>query len=174
MSEWVSNASRSFKGDGSENSFIAPEMGHGYYSGTNGNQFSITLFTAANSTGDETGKTITQALTGATLSKVEVWAYASHWNGYDGGTARLGYYNGTSLPASASSPAPYVTVPGWRRETGRWVTITSKAAIAALLAGTARGVTFGKGVGTDREYYGKFNGASSSSNRPKLRLTYAK
>jgi hypothetical protein len=174
VSEWVASSSRSYKGDGTENSFIAPDMAQGYYSSSNGNQCAIALFTSANSTGDETSKTVTQALTGATVSKVEVWLYANHWFSFSGGIGRIGFYNGTSLPSTFSGPSPYVTVKDWKDNSGRWVTITSPSLISALTSGSCRGITVGKGVGTDQTYYGKFNGASASSNKPKLRITYAK
>lgn len=174
VSSWVASSSQAYKGDGSKRTDIPTEFTQGYYDGTNGNQRSILLFTGANSTGDEINKTVTQALTGATLIKAEVIAYANHWYYNDGGTARIGYYNGTTIPVTFSGGSPYITVSGWKRNSPRTVNVSSSSFFSALSAGTARGITFGPGSGTNREYYGTFNGATASSNKPVLRLTYSK
>ena len=173
VSTWEASSSRCYKGDGSENSFVAPEIAQGYFDSTNGNQRSIVLFTASNSTGDESGVSITSALSGASIKKVEVWLYADHWYSFAGGTARLGYYNGTSLPGSFSGGSPYVSVNDWKPNTGRWVSLNHAGFIANLLDGSARGITVGPGVGSSRTYYGRFDGAGDS-RPPKLRIVYSK
>lgn len=173
-SRWVASSSRTYKGDGTENSFLVPDIAQGYFGATNGNQRSIVVFAGANSTGDETAKTITQALTGATVSAVRLTVYCEHTYSFAGGTARVGFYNGTSVPATFTGGSPYVSVAGWKKGSPRTVTITSSALIAALLAGTCRGVTFGPGVGSDQNYYMRFAGATASSNKPVIEIDYAK
>lgn len=178
VSTWTANAARTFKQGGAQNTFgdagTGVDVVQGYYDGTNGNQQGIVLFTASNSTGSESGVSITSALSGASIAKVEVYLYANHWYSSSGGTARIGKYGGTSLPASYSGAAPYVTVSGWARNSGRWVNITSAALIAELKSGFCRGVTVGPGAGTSRTYYGTFNGSAASSGKPMLRITYSK
>ena len=177
IAEWVANASQTYQSDGSKNTFADPDILQGYYSSLNGNQRSILLFSAANSTGDEVGKTVTQFLTGVSaddISKIEVWVYFYHWYYNGGGTARFGYYNGTSIPATFSGGSPYVTQSDWPRKSGRWVNITSSALKNALVAGSCRAVLLGPGIGSDHEYYGKAYGAGSSSNKPKFRITCKK
>ena len=173
-STWVASGSRTFKGSGSENTAASPDIIQGYYSGTNGNQSAVVVFTGANSAGGESGKTISQALSGAKISKVEVYLYCNHFYSYAGGDARIGYYDGTSLPASFTGAKPYVTSADWKAGSGRWVNVTSASFIRDLLDGSARGITIGPGVGSSRNYYGKFNGASASSGKPVLRITYSK
>lgn len=173
VSTWTANGTRTFKQNGTENTFAAGDAIQGYFDSTNGNQQAVILFSAANSTGDETSVSISSAIAGAKITKVEVWLYANHWWSNAGGTARIGFFLGTSLPASYSSAIVRVTR-HFGKPQGQWVTITSNALIAALKDGSCRGITLGPGVGADRQYYGKFNGSGASSGKPLLRLTYAK
>lgn len=170
---WTANASQTYKQGGSQNTFTTDAI-QGYYDSTNGNQQAVILFTGTATSGSHSGQSITTALSGATVSKVEVYLYANHWYYNGGGTARIGKYGGTTIPSTYTGAAPYVTATGWQAGSGRWVTITSSALITELLSGFCRGVTVGPGVGTDRTYYGKFNGAAASSGKPQLRITYAK
>jgi len=174
-SSWQANGSATYKGSGAKRTDLTDEVAQGYYGSTNGNQSALLTFTAANSTGDETGVTISSALAGATVSRVEVWLYATHWFSYAGGTARIGYANATAVPSTFSSAKPYVSASGWKRDTGRWVTITSAALAKALVAGTCRALTVGPGIGTSSTYYGRFVSATgTSSRRPTIRITYSK
>lgn len=174
-STWTANAFATYRGTGVKrtDSLVDHETAHGNSgTGTNGNQSAVILFTAANSTGDETGKTITQALTGATVQRVRFRAKATHWYSYAGGTGRLGYYAGTSIPASYTGAKPYVSAKDWKRNTFRTVDLTSTAFKAALVAGTSRGVTIGPGASSSTSYYGKL--AADGSNAPTLEITYSK
>lgn len=174
-STWEGNASGSYRGTGVKRTDLPGEVAQGYYGGTNGNQSAVVTFNSANSTGDETGKSISTALTGATVTRVEVFLYATHWFSYAGGTARIGYANLTAVPATFTGAKPYVSATGWKRDTGRWVTITSSALASALTSGACRAITVGPGASTSSTYYGKFaDVTATSSRRPKLRITYSK
>lgn len=173
VTTWTGNGTRTFKQDGTENTFAGGDAIQGYYDSTNGNQQAVILFTAANSTGDETSVTITSAIAGAKISKVEVRLFANHWWSKAGGLARIGYFVGTSLPATFTSAVPRVTR-RFARNQGQWVNVTSNALIAALKDGSSRGITVGPGVGADRQYYGQFNGSGASTDKPLIRLTYSK
>lgn len=172
VSSWVANDGGTYRGDGTKRADTT-DMVQGFNS-ANGNGTGLAIFTAANSTGGETGVTVTTALTGATISKVEVFLYANHWNSFAGGTARIGAKAVTVVPSTMGAGSPYVTSSAWPRGTGRWVNITNGSLVAGLLNGTIRGVTVGPGVGSNLAYYGRFNGAAAGSNRPILRITYAK
>lgn len=173
---WTATASDTFRSSGVKRADLPGEMGQGYSSPSsiNGNQRAIALFTGTASSGDHAGQSITTALTGATVSKVEVYLYANHWWSSAGGTGKVGWYNGTAMPATFTGGSPSVTVPGWRRDSGRWVNITTNALISALIAGTARGVTVGPAPSSSSEYYGIFNGATAANGKPLLRITYSK
>lgn len=176
VSEWVASSSASYLGSGTKRTNTT-DIVQGYAPDTpqNGNQRAIALFTAANSTGDETGATLTAALaSGATISRVELGVYLAHsWSG-TGGMLRIGSYAGTTIPATFTGGSPYVTTSRIPRGTWRWTNITNPTLIAGLLAGSVRGVTFGPGLNTD--HYIRAAGATdpTASRRPRLRITYAK
>lgn len=173
VSTWTSNGTEAYLQSGNRWN-NTEDMVQGYVSGAGNNQ-GIGIFTAANSTGDDTGKSISTALSGLVpddISKVEVYLYAHHWWYFAGGTARIGFYSGSSLPSTFTGANPFVTVANWKRDSGRWVNITSPAVKASLISG-GRGVTVGPGKGTSAKYYGRFSPAGSS-HPPKLRITYSK
>lgn len=177
VSVWSANSSATYRGDGTKRT-DTNNMVQGYttYATSNGNGQAIALFTAANSLPEsgqtgETGQTITQALTGATVIKVEEWVYFEHWN-YPSGTARIGRYSGTTLPTTYTAATPTLTSAGWPRTTGRWVDVTAITDLTALAAGTV-GLTLGPGVGTDMTYYGRAHGAQDTYP-PRRRITYSK
>jgi hypothetical protein len=174
-STWAASAFATYRGSGVKrtDSLVDTETVHGNSgTGVNGNQTGVFLFTAANSTGDEDGKTLSAALAGATVTRVRFRAYASHWYSYAGGTARLGYLAATALPASYTGAKPFATVTAWKRNTARTVDLSSSAFRAALAAGTARGVTVGPGASSASAYYGKL--AATGPNTPTLTVTYVK
>ncbi len=176
VTTWEANLGASYRGDGTKrNDTTDLVQGYSPSAPSNGNQEAVALFTSASSTGSETNKTIVQALTGATVTKVEVWLYYSHWhyNNPTGGTARVGWAALSSIPTTYTAAAPSVSVAGWQRGEGRWVEITSATHHAALAAGN-RGITVGPGAGTDPRYYGRAVGPAETSNRPRLRITYVK
>lgn len=171
-STWVASSSKTYASDGTART-DTDNIVQGY-TATWGDQRALVAFTGANSTGDETGKTITQALNGATVSRIALTLTNVHWYYFAGGTARVDYSNRTSLPATfASPPTPTITAGGWAKYATRTVVITSPAAIAAFLAGTARAVQLGPAGTTDQHYYGRFAGATEP-NPPKLTITYAR
>lgn len=140
--------------------------------GVNGNQSGILLFAAANSTGDETGKTIPQALTGATVQWVRLRAFASWFWSYNGGTARLGVIAAATLPATYTGARPFKSVPDWRRNTTRTVDLTTSAVKSALANGSPLGVTVGPGGSNAQEWYGKLS--ADGANTPTLTIRYVK
>lgn len=171
-STWVASASKTYASDGTART-DTDNIVQGYTS-TWGDQRALILFGAANSTGAETGKTITQALTGATVSRIALTLTNVHWYYFAGGTARVDYSNRATLPATfPSAPTPAITATSWAKYATRTIVITSPAAIAAFLAGTARAVQLGPAGTSDQHYYGRFAGATEP-NPPKLTITYAR
>lgn len=164
-STWTCNNSDAYDGSNAART-NSTDLFHGYWS-SNGDHHSHILFTGANSTGGETGKTLAQALTGATITKAEVYLYASHWYYSGGGTAFIRASNATSLTSSTPSGTA-VTSSGWPNPGGRWVNITS------LVSTATRSVTIGKAGSTSLTYYGRFNSHANSTNKPLLRLTYTR
>lgn len=174
-SEWALSSSASYRSDGTKRTdgpAASGVMWQGTFSGSyNGDQRSVGLFTAANSVATpgkrgEAGKTVSQALVGATVERIELVAECEHGWAHKF-TAKLGFYNGTTLPASGPSTSPYVTVPDWPEDSPRTVNLTSPAFVKALAAGTARGVTLGPARSSSTAYYGRLGSL-------KLRVIYAK
>ena len=134
------------------------------YQGSNGNQYSHCVFNGGAVAGDEIGVTLGTALTGATDVTIQAYLYAYHWYYYDGGTAILrGYY---STGDSGAPFGAYVTVPGWTRSSGQWVTVATSTA--------CRGFSVGPGPSTDPQYYGRFVGVGGSPSGPVLRAYYTR
>ena len=166
-STWIASSSGTYRGDQSKRSDTT-DLVQGYNS-SNGDGHAVVVFASANSTGGETGKSIATALTGATLKKVEVYLYANHWYYNSGGTGLIRAYDSTTVPATGTTPTGSLkSVGSWPKPGGKWVDITSISTTAI------RGVTVGKAGSTNLLYYGRFNGASASSAKPQLRLTYTK
>lgn len=168
---WTANASETYRGDGTPRTDTGNLVqGYNRY---NGNGSGIALFTAGATAGDEQGQTLDAALAGADITKIEVWLYLDHSWYNAGGTARIGYYDGASLPSSYSGASPYITVDGWRPRSGRWVNISGHGSRIHFKDGTAHGVTVGPGRGNDLSYYLRFHG-HTDARPPRLRLTYEK
>ena len=109
-------------------------------------------------------------LSGATISKLEVYLYAYHWWN-SSGTMVIGVHGATTVPASFSYSGQLL-VSGWKRGTGRWVTLPSTW-YPAFASGTNRGITLGGGASTSAAYYGKIRGYGTTA-APQFRATYTK
>jgi hypothetical protein len=140
------------------------ECYQGFYSSTNGNQRSAIGFPS-----------LTADLSGATVTKVELYIYAGHWGPDSGGTAVIGYHGASAEPGSWP-PSGLVADEkrvGWTTKTGgKWIDVTS-IGTSIWSAGTAKGIAFGPGPDNGLEYYGYFKGPGQTYE-PKLRLTYYK
>lgn len=164
--------SESYQSDGtSRGSLDNGDCYQGYFSSTNGNQFSLIGFPYS---------TIASDLTGATISKVEVYLDNTHWYNNSGGMAVIGYHN----YASAPSPATYPSGTDNKQQSSftygqaKWVTIPNSVG-TAFQNGTAKGILLGKGqssggtLSNSTTYYGYFVGANKTGE-PQLRITYSK
>lgn len=115
-------------------------------------------------------------LSGATVKKVEVFLYFTHWYNNAGGTAVIGTHRSTATSAPSYNGSLDTenrkTVTGWAANSGKWVDITSSVG-TDFKTGNATGIVVGQGNTTSQVYYGKARGYSQS-NAPKLRITYTK
>lgn len=186
VTSWICNNSQTRRGtSGFGNNTVNPTtytgsttMLAGYYSGSNGNQYDFLEFTAANSTGGEVNKTISQALTGATLSKVEIYvkniSYPANAGG--SGSMRFAATTFTALPAASAQAPPAVTYTANQAFTngqGRWIQLPA-AAVTAIKTSGGRVLLVGPGSSTSQYYYSKWNNHAASSGKPQIRLTYTK
>lgn len=174
VTTWGASSGQCYNGAGSPIS-KAGQMQQGYYSGTNGNTKSLIFFAGANSTGSETNKTITQALSGAQVKKVEVRLYPVRWYYGSGGTGVVGMWSqaGSSPPGSFSGGSMGgVQSANWAAGQERWVTLSLANAVAAIGSGS-RGVLVGPGPSNSLTYYGAFAGPGQA-HPPAIRITYTK
>lgn len=118
-------------------------------------------------------------LSGATVDKVELYLYYDHWYSFDGGTAVIGYHSSTATSAPAYDgnldDVDELRVPGWGRNVGKWVNITSAGNFTAngWRTGAHTGIVLGPGPSSSTVYYGKARG-NTEPNEPRLRITYTK
>lgn len=120
--------------------------------------------------------TIQSNLSGATVKKVEVFLYFTHWYNNSGGTAIIGTHKSTATSAPSYNGTldnqNRKSVGSWAANSGKWVDITS-AVGSDFKTGNATGIVLGQGPSSSQVYYGKGQG-NTQSNEPKLRITYTK
>lgn len=180
-STWAANGSqtrRGVSGYGNYTVNTSAPSGYnlaGYYSSSNGNQFTYLGFTGSNSTGGETGKSIGTALSGATVSKVELYVQNATFYGSSGGSQRFSMTTLTSIPSSGSASSTqgtgYTANQSFSTGQGKWITLPTDAA-TRLLAG-ARVAIIGPGSSNANSYYSKWYDHVGSGT-PALRITYTK
>jgi len=165
------NNSAAYRSSGTKRTDVGTDCYQGYYSSTNGNQRSVLVHASGVLSG------IVTDLTGATITKTELYLNAEHWGPGDGGTAVIGYHDYGNLPTSDPSTANKdIARQAWTTKTGaKWVDISdnSNEIGNAYKSGAASGILLGPGPTTGNEYYGYFSGVGTSGE-PKLRITYTK
>lgn len=153
---YTSTSSGTYKGTGAKRTDTT-DVVQGYNS-ANGDGQGLWIFPS-----------MTTDLSGATVNKIEVYAYANHWYYNSGGTALIKVHGYTSAPASSPSQTTAKTVSGWPKPGGKWVTLPTSF-YAGFKSGTYRGFGMGPSGGTNLLYYGRFNGGTGA----KIRVTYTK
>lgn len=160
---YSASASASFQSDG-DNRSVA-ECYQGYYSSTNGNQFSMIAFPYA---------TIQADLSGATIVKTEIYLKNTHSYSNSGVTAIIGTHNQTSV--SGDHPSSQVTdnidTESFTKGQGKWFTVTNTIG-NAFKNNTAKGIALGPAPSTSQSYYAYFAG-NGQTGEPQLRITYDK
>jgi len=158
--------SESYSSNGaSRGSYANGNCFQGYYSSTNGNQFSLVGLPES---------TIASDLAGATVIKTEIYLQNEHWFSADGGTVYVGTHTYANAPSNASSSnyKPRMSSGSFSYGQGRWFTVSNSLANDFKTNG-ARGIVIGPAPSNSQNYYGFFSGAAES-RPPKMRITYSK
>lgn len=160
---YSANWSDSYQADGDKRGIT--QCYQGYYSSTNGNQYSLIGFPYS---------TIQADLANATITKVEVYLNNNHWYNNSGGTAVIGTHNYASEPttASLSNVNSDITRASFTYGQAKWVTVSNSIG-TALKGNTAKGIVLGPGPSNSNAYYGYFAG-NGESGEPQIRITYTK
>jgi hypothetical protein len=160
---YSANGSASFQSDGDNRGVSSCYQG--YYSSTNGNQFSLISFPYA---------TIQADLAGATITKTELYLNNNHFYSNSGGTAIIGTHNQTSV--SGNHPSSQVNdnldTETFTYGQAKWFTVTNTIG-NAFKNNTAKGIALGPAPSNSQSYYGYFAG-NGESGEPQLRITYQK
>lgn len=165
ISVWSCNNSATYQENGAVHTGIN-YLGQGYTGQpTFGNEHSLLLFTGTAFSGEKT-KTIATAMSGATITKVELWLYGVDWYNNTGGTAVVSANTLTAL----SNTVPNTTkkeFAGFPKPGGKWIDITS------LWSNTSRGIWLGRSPSASMEYFGKF-GNHTHADEPCVRIFYTR
>ncbi|MBV1940776.1 hypothetical protein KUF83_30035 [Streptomyces sp. BV286] len=146
--------SGSYSSRGGYNSHHGNSCYQGYYSSTNGTQAALIGFPAA----------LSSDLSGAVISKAQIYLYFDHWHANAGGRAVIKAHSHASRPSSFSSDGESKTIP-WARNEGKWVDITS-----VFDSSKWRGIALDPNSASNT-FYGRARGFGQT-NPPKLRVTY--
>lgn len=157
--------SNSYRSDGSVNTVAGGHLFQGYYSGTNGNQFSLIALPYT---------TIQSDLAGATITKTEVFLNNLHWYYNSGGTIVAGMHTYGTVTGAAdyTNVTPDINEHTFAYGQSGWMTLDN-AIGNALKNNTAKGIALGKGPSTSKIYYGYFAGFGQSG-APQVAITYTK
>lgn len=160
---YAANWSGSYQSDGDNRN--VSECYQGYYSGTNGNQYSLIGLPYA---------TIQSDLAGATVTKTEIYLNNNHFYSNSGGTAYVGTHTYASEPttASLSNVSERLDSEAFSYGQAKWFTVTNTIA-NNLKNNTAKGIALGPGPSNSQSYYGYFAG-NGQSGEPQIRITYQK
>lgn len=160
---YSANWSSSHQGDGSNRN--VSECYQGYYSSTNGNQYSLVGLPYA---------TIQSDLSGATITKVEVYLNNNHFYSNSGGTAYVGTHTYSAAPstASLSNVTERISSSSFTYGQAKWFTVSNTIG-NNLKNNTAKGIAIGPGPSNSQSYYGYFAG-NGQSGEPQIRITYQK
>ena len=154
----------SFESDGSNRGI--DECYQGYFSSTNGNQFSLIQLDDA---------AIRSDLTGATILKTEVYLNNIHFYQNSGGNALIGTHNLSSI--SGNHAASVVTndrinTPHYDLGQAKFTTVSNTIG-QNLRDNTAKGLALGQDSSNVNTNYGYFAGADMPGP-PRIRITYSK
>ena len=169
VSQWKASVSRSYDKNGSD-AYTDYQQGilrHG------GDALTHSAFVCNDGAfSGEKGKTIAQALNGATVTKVEIGVASLYWSSATGGTLTLLPLGSTSLPAADTNPGDpkkgvekkFTTRSQWQ-----WVTVPT-----SWITPTSTGVRLGP-----TWFYGPANQGYFANHRhpsapPQIRITYTR
>lgn len=167
VTTWSANESACYASDGTNRSgYDSGHLFQGYYSSTNGNQFSFVGFDDAD---------IRAKLSGATINKVEVYLQNLHWYSNSGGTVYIGTHNQTTLSGN-HSPSQIlndrISSSSFSYGQGKWFTVSNTIG-ENLKSNSAKGIAIGQAPSNSQSYYGYFAG-NGQTGEPRIRITYTK
>ena len=169
VSTWRASTSRSYdkNGAGSSADYQQNILRHG------GDSLTHSAFVCNDgAVSGEKGKTIAQALTGATVTKVEIGVQSLYWASANGGTLTLLPLISTSLPATDTSPGDpkkgvekkFTTRSQWQ-----WVPVPT-----IWITPTSTGVRLGPTWFYGTANQGYFASHRHASTPPQIRITYTR
>lgn len=163
--EWTATWSQTYKGNGAQRT----DNNHLYYGNGdsyNDRQHGVFGFNSAS---------ISSALSGATIKKVEIFLYNGHAWYNNGADIYLSAHNNTSAPGSYGSvniTASRIYKVHYGKPEQGWRTITNQFG-TMFRSGSAKGMVLDP-PGDSNQYYGWAGGVGDSYPAPKLRITYVK
>jgi len=160
--EYPATWSRSWNNGGAAVRFSNGELVQGYYNdGVNGDQMAAFGFDDA---------TIRNALSGGTITAVDLFLYAHHWYWNSGGYVRIRTHNSAATDIYPAVSATVDSEPMGKPE-GKWIRLPNSVG-DGFRNGTVRGFALdSRDVARDLVNYGRFDGIGWGSP-PKLRITY--
>ena len=172
---WQANWFQSYRNNGATqlNSGAGanfPIQGYTPYFSAGGRQTSLFGFTG-NSIAGETGRTILNALNGATVESVYLEIRAEHFHASTGGQFRIHQSNASSAPSSyADTPANHIVTTAFRRGQTRRLGLSPSTYGPRLASGALRAFGLAPRGSTSSLYYGYVSWAQ----RPRLIITYTR
>lgn len=167
---WAASASASYRGNGTKRTDVGQEIVHGNDpSGYNGNGCGIALFmngayTSTNSS--ETGKTLSAALTGATITACDVMLHPHHAYYNSGATIFYLFSTYTIIPSSMANPGSnYYGYSSFAINESKYVPGPTNNIYTSVIMGQA--------PSTDLSYYARLDGAGYSY-APVMRVSYTR
>jgi hypothetical protein len=153
---------RSWNNGGAAVRFSNGELVQGYYNdGVNGDQMSAFGFDDA---------TIRAALSGGTITAVDLYLYAHHWYWNSGGYVRIRTHNSTATDVYPAVSTTIDSEPMGKPE-GKWIRLPNSVG-DGFRNGTVRGFALdARDVARDLINFGRFDGLGWGSP-PRLRITY--
>lgn len=167
---WAASASATYQGNGTKRTDVGQELVHGNDpSGYNGNGCGIALFMngAYSSTNtSENGKTLSAALTGATITACSVMLHPHHAYYNSGATIFYVFSTYTTIPSSLANPGSnYYGYASFAINESKYVTGPTNTIYTSIIVGQA--------PSTDLSYYARLDGAGYSY-APVMRVSYTR
>lgn len=163
VSTWAATWTQAYKENGSQRT-DTNHLYYGYADSFNGRQKSLIGFNWS---------AIKTQLTGASISKVEIYFHQIHawWNW--GAYVRFGIHNNNGQPGTYGGVVRNnVSQVTYGKPQAKWATIATEVGVR-FRDGTGRGILIDQ-LSSDRAFYGAAAGLSDSGSPPYLRFTYVK
>lgn len=175
-SVWEASDSQTFYANGTKDSYGKTNniTRAGYWNSTTGDMKTMLLFNY-NAASGETSKSMSSALTGATITKAEVFIQTQHWYNSTGGTLVLRQASGSTMPSTLSDSTTKsggsVSKQYTTRSQGFWITVPT-----SWFSKDNRSVYVGPANSSSQASYTHIasHSTTTAAYRPKVRLTYTR